>query len=425
MATVRPFRALYYNTERVGNVSQVICPPYDVIGPAQRNALAHRHPNNFVQFELPDPADPAYSATAKLLHLWEKQHVLIEDNVKAFYLLQQDFEIDGQPVSRLGIFAAVKLEPFSKGVIFPHEVTFSAPKEERFKQLAALRTNTSPVFAFFPDPRAEIFRLMKKAAFGTTLIDAEDDTAGKLKIYAIRDRVIQDTLSRAFESRRLFIADGHHRYETALRYASTHGGGFDAASSYVMMYLVSVEDPGIRILPTHRLFKSWPEGMDLSIFLEQAAIFFEINELDFDQINKDRVEYHLDRPSYVPTCVFYSREKPETLFSLRIRDACVDQFAREIEDPQLAALDVNVLAKFLFNEVLHFKPEDLDQIIAYDHGINSSLEAVREGRAEGAFMVRPTSMKTVMELAQRLVKMPPKSTYFFPKPPSGLVARKI
>lgn len=425
MADTRPFRAFYYNTERAGDLTRLVCPPYDLIDEAKRRELKDRSPYNFVRLELPESTDPNYADIARMLHQWEKQRVLIEDNVKAFYLLRHDFEVDGEKLSRLGVFSAVRLEEFGKGGVYPHEVTFSAAKEERFKQLSALKTNTSPIFAFFPDPNAEIFRMMKKAAFGSTMMEAEYEDGQKLTVYAIRERVMQDKLTAAFEKRRLFIADGHHRYETALRYSQMHGGGYENPAGYVMMYLVSAQDPGIRILPTHRLLRQWPEGMTAQSFVESAAMYFDVTELQFDEVTSERAAYHLDKEAYRPSFCFYSAEKPETLYVFKVQQPWIDRHAQEIEDPELASLDVNILSKFVFQELIRLKPEDLDDVIVYDHGLESTLERVGEGEAVGAFLMRPTSMETVVSLARRLVKMPPKSTYFYPKAPSGVVTRKL
>ena len=264
MAIIAPFRGLHYNPAKVPNLTEVVTPPYDVIRPAEREAFAARHPNNMVHLILPQalPGDDRlhnrYTRAGALFRQWEKDQVLVRDQAAAFYYWETDFQHAGRTFTRAGLAALVRLEPLSGGGIRPHEQTFSAAKADRLEVIKAAQANFSPIFTIFPDPAGQVVSLLKNGLPEAPLMAFEDTLGYVQRLYPVTDPETVRGVHRALREMTLYIADGHHRYETSLNYQKLMKQRYPQASpaapfNYILMYLSNMFDPDLLILMAHRL----------------------------------------------------------------------------------------------------------------------------------------------------------------------------
>ena len=264
MAEVQSFRGFRYDLARVGNLSDVIAPPYDVIDPTLQQALYDRSPYNTVRLILnkETPADTAndnrYARAAQSLRDWVREGILAQDSASSVYVYQQEFEIEGKRYTRKGFMARVRLEKFGTGRIYPHEETMSGPKADRLKLFHATNMNLSQIFGLYPDEAGEVQAKLDAATARALPIQATDHLGVVSRLWAISDQHVISAVSSILSPKPVFIADGHHRYETALRYLDERQQAgevpnAEAPANFVLMMLVSMHDPGLVILPTHRL----------------------------------------------------------------------------------------------------------------------------------------------------------------------------
>src|SRR5437763_3367007 len=269
MAEVQAFRAFRYDLGRVGTLSDVIAPPYDVIDPALQRALYDRSPYNVVRLILnqENPTDTEhdnrYTRAARTLKSWQQDNILVQDSARALYVYHQDFEVEGRRYTRKGFMARVRLEKFGAGRIYPHEETMSGPKADRLKLFRATAMNLSQIFGLFPDPEGAVQAKLDAAVGRALPIQATDHLGVVSKLWPVTDQQVVSAVTGLMGQRPIFIADGHHRYETALHYLDERRQAgevrdADAASNFVLMMLVRMNDPGLVILPTHRLVSGLP-----------------------------------------------------------------------------------------------------------------------------------------------------------------------
>src|SRR3954452_23469048 len=251
MADVPPIRALHYDRARTGDPADVVAPPYDVIDPEQRAALAARSPHNVVAIDLPQGEDP-YAAAARTFAAWREQGVLVRDDQPAFWVLAQDYTgPDGRPYTRRGFFARIRVEDYGPGRIRPHERTHPGPKEDRLRLTRATRANLSPIFVLYDDPAGAAWSALEAALTGEPFADVTDTDGTRHRLWRVGDPAALEAVTAALAPSELLIADGHHRYETARVYAEEIGG--EGAHRYVLTCLVALQDPGLTVFPTHRL----------------------------------------------------------------------------------------------------------------------------------------------------------------------------
>src|SRR5262245_37992105 len=269
MADIRAFRAFRYDLGRVGTLGDVVAPPYDVIDPALQRALYDRSPYNVVRLILnkEEPTDTAtenrYTRAARFLREWRHDGILAQDSARALYVYHQEFEVERQRYTRRGFLARVRLERFGEGKIYPHEETLAGPKADRLKLLQATAMNLSPVFGLFPDEAGEVQAVFDRAVGRTLPLEATDHLGVVHRLWPVSDQRAVSAVTGLMGPKPIFIADGHHRYETAVRYLDQRreaGEVRDAesAANFVLMMLVSMNDPGLAILPTHRLVSGIP-----------------------------------------------------------------------------------------------------------------------------------------------------------------------
>jgi uncharacterized protein (DUF1015 family) len=442
VAIIAPFRGLFYNPAKVPNLYQVVTPPYDVIGPEERENFAARHPLNMVHLILPQarPGDDRlanrYTRAAALFRQWEKDEVLVRDAAPAFYLWETDFVHDGRGFTRTGLAALVRLEPLSGGGIKPHEQTFSAAKADRLELFKASQANFSPIFSIFPDRADRVGSLLQGARPDSPLMAFEDTLGYGQRLYRVTDPEAVQAVHRAFREMTLFIADGHHRYETSLNYQKLMKQRYPQAPSeapfnYTLMYLSNMFDPDLVILMAHRLLggprlKQLEESRVMGRLKEYFEIIalpaaHEFGEAYEDFLRQTLAEVPAGESAFI--VLGFGRKAWRLILRPGVRQTVL---ARQMH-PALAQLDVAVLNYLIFEKVLGLdaQAQDDQETCKYTHKIGEAVAAVTRGEARLAFLLNPTRIEQVQEVASAGLIMPRKSTYFFPKVMTGLIMSPI
>ncbi|HEV8540265.1 MAG TPA: DUF1015 domain-containing protein [Nitrospiraceae bacterium] len=436
MATIIPFRGVLYDPDHVPDLSQVVAPPYDIIDANAQRALHDRHPNNVIRLELgldqpnDDDARNRYTRAADLLRSWLHAGILLRDNRPAVYFYTIDYRhpLEDPPTRRMrGFLSTVQLEEFGTGRIFPHEDTRSAAKMDRYKLLEACRANFSPIFSLFSDPGSEVLQLLEKS------VDTDrprwtfhDETGLRHGLWTITDPAVLHDLTTAMQAKPLFIADGHHRYETALTYRrrrrEEHGSPRPSPVQRppydgVLMLISSLEDPGLTVLPTHRVLRvSLPAMTEIRRLLDES---FLIEELSFQSTTESSV-----RRQFLRT--MHERGATQQVFGLVRRGTSSyvlltlkSESQRTLGTSARDRLDVSVLHRLIIDPICR-APLD-EQSLLYMKDAQEALDTVKSGTAEAALLLNPTKVSEVQAVAAAGDRMPHKSTYFFPKPLTGLV----
>ncbi len=415
---LEPFRALLFDPRRVRDLAKIVAPPYDLITAARQDELYERSPYNVVRLEL-GRDDDRYAAAAQTLADWLRGGILKRAPRPAIYLYTQTFDLGAGRVSRSGFIARIRLEEFGKGRILPHERTFPAAKEDRLKLLTAIRTNVSPIFGLYSGEHRELDRLRESATSRAPLIDLVDDLRIRNELRAIEEPAEIALVQRELAASRVLIADGHHRYETALNYRRGRRAGHDSHAAepydYAMMTLVACEDPGLAILPTHRVVKRLrPDAV--AAFKSGVRESFKVEEFADEAAMRARLD-----EAGRGTLGVALRGGPK-LMLLRLKDRV--ELARALPElpREVRELDVTILHALVFDRLLSLKAEEIRAGgIEYTVDADGALAAVREGRAEGAFLMNPPSIRDVEAVSDAGATMPEKSTYFYPKLLTGLV----
>ncbi len=414
MGRVEPLHALRYDLDRVGGLQAVLAPPYDVIDADRRAALVARSPYNVVRIDLPEGEDPYATAAAELAR-WEAEGAIVRDAEPALYVLEQHYTAPGGGRHvRTGFLARVRVEDYGAGRIRPHERTHPGPKEDRLRLTRATRANLSPIFSLYGDPDGTARAALATATAGPPWGEAVDEDGTANRVWRVTAAEPTAALTGAAAAAELLIADGHHRYETARVYADEIGG--EGPHRYVLMALVALEDPGLTVFPTHRLV---------------SGLSGEQQEALRDAILRDFDAEPLDDPRDL---------EPGPAPDGRVRLGYIDAHHRRpyrltLKDPALAdaalpdhaepyrRLDTAVLEALLLEGALGYTAERIDHLdgFGYARDLDQALALIEEGTYDAAFLMGPTPVARIREVADAGENMPPKSTYFFPKIPTGLV----
>jgi uncharacterized protein (DUF1015 family) len=423
-ARIEPFRALTFNPERVGAFERVVAPPYDLIDRARQDELYARSPYNVVRLELSRDADP-YGAAAKTLADWVRDGVVERTARPAIYFYTQRFEVDGRPLARNGMIARIRLEEFATGHILPHERTFPKAKEDRLRLLTATRVNVSPIFGLYPAGDAPLEALLADVATRAPIIAVSDDLGIVNEVRTIEDAHEIAIVQRALAAARVLIADGHHRYETALEYRrrrrADDGNPAQVRSyDYVMMTLVAFNDPGLVILPTHRLVRRLPADAIVS-FAARAGEVFHVRELTSGEALCAAVA----ASGRGAIGVVLKGDPVMRLLHLRDRDA----LASALPDVPAAVrdLDVSILHALVFERIFAIKPDEVRKggNLEYTIDARMAIAEVAASAADGAFIMAAPTVHDVERVCATGATMPEKSTYFFPKLLTGLVMNPL
>lgn len=422
MATIRPFRPLRYNPALIGDLSRVVAPPYDVIGEAKRAELYDRSPLNVVRLILNRESDP-YAAAATDFARWREEKVLVQERRPSLAYYVENFRLpDGTEAERSGILGAVRLEPFSSGKIRPHERTFSRAKEDRMKLMSACRANLSPIFGMYAGHEAAMEPARAWAARRQPEIDLVDDVGERHRVWLLDDPRVTTDIAGALVDAEIVIADGHHRYETALAYAearrSEPGADPEAPHNFILMYLASMSDPGLRILPTHRVLRG-VEGTRADRIDELLRRHFQVQAFGREQA--DEFLAALQQAPANGSLGVGLAATGQLLVATVLDAALIERYAPDLA-PVVRELDVAVLDTVLLRGLLGIDPTAEAQAgrVIYTHDDREALAALDQG-AEAVFFMKPPRMEDLLAVAAAGEVMPQKSTYFYPKLLSGLV----
>jgi uncharacterized protein (DUF1015 family) len=420
MADVQPFRALRYDLGVVGSLESVIAPPYDVIDPEQRAALAARSSHNVVNIDLPQPplGGDAYEEAARLLDLWKRQGAIARDATPALWALQQGYTgPDGRSLSRRGIFARVRVEEYGAGRIRPHERTHPGPKEDRLRLTRATQTNLSPILSLYDDPANAAWGALTPHLSTDPWGTATDADGTVNKLWRIEDGAAIARVKMTLGETELLIADGHHRYETARVYAEEIGGEGD--HRYVLMCLVALQDPGLTIFPTHRLLDKVKEPEVQQRLGKYLREHFDVTPIEVSELRPP------DAPDGVGgnLVMGYLDSFHQQPYRLVLKDqALADAALADYPEPY-RHLDTAVLEALIFKGVLGMTEDDIAHLdgLGYSRTDDEALQLVQSKTFDCAFFLRGSPVKQVQEIAAAGVNMPPKSTFFYPKVPTGLL----
>lgn len=410
MAEVVPFKGVLFNVPKVSKRSgeELLAPPYDIITPEHQQELNDKSPYNIVKIDFgkknPDDNElkNRYTRAKALLDSWLREEALISSKTPSFYAYEISYVIEGRPLTLRGFLGLVKLEALGKGNIHPHEYTHSKPKKDRLDLMRYCEANISPIFSLYNSPEKKTSSLLAEVSRTKPYIDAQDSDGAVHRLWQIDNSESVNLIKAELEGKAIFIADGHHRYETALEYQKEmqkKEGVSDAARpyDYVLMFLANMVDEGLTILPTHRLVKDLPADA-----LEQLSADFDIREM---KISDDILS------------VIAGKRDAYGLFTGGDTWHCLNYKGEGIHGmpPALKDLDVTILHDLIFKQLLDI------EAVSYEMNVQKCLQAVQSGLFRAAFFLNPTGVYDVERVALASLRMPPKSTYFYPKLMTGMV----
>jgi uncharacterized protein (DUF1015 family) len=434
MAEVQPFRGWRYNMARVGELSNVVAPPYDVIDERLEQQLLNRHPANIVRIELGKESatgvmsDERYSRAARTLQEWKVGGTLMEDSTPSIYVVHQIFDVEGTTFARRGFLARLRLEPFGTGQVFPHEETMAGPKADRLKLYHATGMNPSPIFGMYPDPDNEVQELLEDALRGKTPLEAVDHLGVVSRMWPVSAQQLIGRIRSLMAPRPVFIADGHHRYETALRYREERDAAGairdgDAAPNFCLMMFAGMSDPGLLILPTHRLIRGLP-GVDTHTLRRILSKEFEIQEAG-EGVQAGRTAWELIEADGSQELLGFCTVADGKWLLARLRS---DEPMRQLV-PQHSAdwcgLGVSILHELVLHDLLREQFAGKLPETRYVHLVREVSESVERRDCDLACLVPSARMSHVERIASTGERMPAKSTYFYPKLLTGLVLNPI
>lgn len=434
MVDVCPFRGWRYDLAQVGALSDVTCPPYDVIDPAMQAALYKRHACNVIRLELnrAEPGDPddaeRYRRAASFWKHWRLEGVLRQEREDALYVYTQQFDWGGQTFVRRGFLGRIRLEEFGTGQVFPHEQTLSGPKADRLALFNACKANLSPIFGLYPDETGSVQNALDDACLKLTALQAVDPLGVQHKLWVVTDPAVINTVRAGLRDKPVFIADGHHRYETGLNYRrqlEAAGKLTDplAPANFAMMHFVGMQDPGLQILPTHRLVS----GLPAITISELKAAFGGHFQIEFMGVGEQGARDTWDM-------VTADGSQSALGFGCAADGGWV--YARLTDDGPMASLAadhsedwrglaVSRLHKLVLEHLLPQRFPDAKPACKYVHLEDEVIAALKTGEFQLGCLVPPATIEHVEEIAGHRETMPPKSTYFYPKLLTGMVFHSL
>jgi uncharacterized protein (DUF1015 family) len=442
MAEIAPFRALRYDPQLVPDLSLAVAPPYDVITPEAQERYYARHPRNVVRLILAKDADPEapgqdrYTRAAQTFADWQARGVLRRDPDPGLYLYEQEFSLgEGPRLRRRGFLALVRLEEYEARVIIPHERTFARYKDDRLRLMRACRADLEPILGFYPGPATPITAILDRRMEAGPAVEVQDEEGIRHRLWVLRDAADMEILARALQDRPIVIADGHHRFETALNYrnerraqAHTDPGG-RPPEDFVLMNLIHAEDPGLVILPTHRVIRQRPAvaGEALRAALKRH---FRLRVVSLDPDNAmaalrvTMADLQRRRQEVVGFAAYTGGQ--ELLLGELEDQTIVRELTAAGHSPEFARLDVAILHHLVIERLLGVQSTGhADAGIEYTRDEGQALTAVNSGAAAIALLLTPPRVGQVQAVAMAGDRMPQKSTFFFPKVLSGLVLQPL
>jgi uncharacterized protein (DUF1015 family) len=411
MANIKPFRGILYNVSKV-SMEDVLAPPYDIITPEFREALYMQSLHNIVRIDFgrEEPGDNEtenkYIRAGRYLDAWINEGVFIRSDKPSYYIYEMSYKIGGIRKSLIGFLGLVKLEELGKGSVFPHECTHSKPKQDRLNLMKACEANTSPIFSLYKSSDRQVSNLLSRTAETNPYIEASDVSGDMHRLWKIDQEEQVAIITKELIDKDIFIADGHHRYETAYEFyreMMSKDPSRSKAFDHVLMFLADMRDEGLTILPTHRLLKTVPEDMDRIL-----SEYFQIEPVENDFDIRKKLSGRKD--------VFgFYRKGDRIWYMLTYKgNGNLSDVPENLQD-----IDVIILHELIFKKMLHTTD------IGYEMDVDRVLDKIRNGQFEGVFFLNPTKVEDVEKSALSSVRMPPKSTYFYPKLMTGLVINKF
>ena len=419
---IKPLNALVYNQEKI-NIKDVIAPPYDVISEKYRDELYQRSPYNITRLILSNAENP-YNDAAESFHKWIEENILIKTDKPVILYLLQKYRLNGKEITRKGFIARNKIEDFSTGNILPHEFTMSGPKEDRLKLTKACRANFSQIFMVYSDPEKQIENAVDISS--NPFIDVTDDNSVRNIVWKIEDEKTISLVENVLKDKTLLIADGHHRYETALNYRNFLGENAGEAN-YVMSYFTNMDDD-LLIYPTHRIITKWIEPY---VLLETVKKYFDVKDYTFTGANKAEVKQEflkaIEKSSKDKISMGLYMKNVNKFYLLALRED-VNSILDEYNVPDvLRTLDLTVLHKVILTKELGFTEDEqmAQDGIKYIKVENEAFDMIDLGKAEASFIMAYPKIEDIKRISTAGYRMPQKSTYFYPKLLSGIVINPL
>jgi uncharacterized protein (DUF1015 family) len=440
MLTIAPFRGLTYNYHREKDLARLVAPPYDVISTEEQRAFYQADAHNVIRLILGEKKtgdsdwDNRYTRAADTFQRWQSNRVFIRAPEPCLYLTAMTYDPgNGLPIrTRWGLIALAKIEEEGSGVILPHERTFSAHKEDRLKLYRACGAQFSQIFGLYDDRENTVLNACRASADLTPQMDFQLKDGTRHQLWILEDPLLFRQVATAMKEKNIFIADGHHRYETSRNYRnlmrSRHGRKPEnKAYEFVMMYLSNMRDEGLTILPSHRMLKKVPEFAEASFF-DKAAKWFEIEAYPVtgDANEAETAKEMLQNAGKQNTSFAFFLHGSEKWWVLTLKPGMEAAMGDDLH-ASLKKLDVEVLSHLVFQKCLEFTAEGLDddEIFHYQSNTAEALSTVASGEYQMTFLLNATKIEHVTEVAENGLVMPRKSTYFYPKVLTGLVFNKI
>jgi uncharacterized protein (DUF1015 family) len=442
LAEVRPFRGLRYNQDAIGDLSLVVAPPYDVIDDSTRDSYYNRHPYNVIRLILNRPkksdadGEQPYVRAGEFLERWIAQRIMVRDTVPSIYLYRQRYFIDGNYKECTGLVARVRVEDFESGGIRPHEDIMPKPLADRMNLLEHTMANLDMVQALYSDSPEKLKKPICSEMDRFPLAQFQTSEGIAHDVWAVTDERFVTRIAKFFEGRSLYIADGHHRYQTALEYSRRLRESGEITDendprNFLLMMIVEMENPGLSLLPVHRVVLP-TDDFDVGRFLGILSRWFVISEVEIPRGARSGQVFHLLKElngaagsgrvfgafTGQPERMMLMTWRPE----LEVVDAIEGEFSADYKN-----LDVSVLHKIVIEKVLGVSPERgaVERGLAFTRDPLEAARMVDSGEGAIAFFLNPTRVEQVREVADHGEKMPQKSTYFHPKPCSGVVMSRI
>lgn len=434
MPNIQPFEGLRYNLAQIGSLSDVVAPPYDVIDPALQDALYEKHPNNVVRLILnkmlptDDEQNNRYTRSARELKNWKEEGVLQKDSKPAIYVYHEIFTVGDKEYTRKGFMCGCEAVPFGEGMVFPHEITMSGPKLDRLMLTTACKTNFSQIFGLYPDEKSEVQNLLEEATLNLTPLEATDHLGVIHRMWVVDDQEVVAKVVEMMGPKPIFIADGHHRYETACNYRKqVREQGLlttDHPANHVLMVCVAMEDPGLIVLPTHRLFRNVKEFSQEDLFA-LLGDSFAITTVGEGPAAAAKAWTMIEMQDDQGTMALYTGKdrKWSLIRQTEAGRAKMDEVAAE-RQPEWRALGVAILHRLVIDKLLGLEGHDKPK---YVHEVAEVVENL-ENKADEfplAALVSPATVAQIQELSLVRERMPAKSTYFYPKLITGFVFKPL
>lgn len=428
---LKSFKSFLYNPSRVSDLSQVVTPPYDVIHPKMQLELYDRSDYNFVRVDLAkEEGDKRYRVAAATFKQWVADQVFLRDEKPAFYFHHQTFVLpDGRKVTRKGFFGVRRVEDATEGGVKPHERTLEGPKADRLKLTKALQCNMSPIFSLYSDPEKVIDSLVDDFVSKSPIFDFTAHDGQRHQLWRVNDPEVNQKVSEFLNDQAVFIADGHHRYETALNYRNECRGKNPPGTgsepfNYVLMYLSNRNDEGLVILPIHRALHNL--NINLSDVLTKLEGHFKISKQS--SLSNEELLANLQIAGRGSHAMMLISKDPEESYLIQIeKDSWLKTKTAQGLDESLRGLDVSVLHNLIFEEILGISKEAQanQENVIYWKDTKRAIDETRQGNCEVTFLLNPTHVEDMEAVANAGQKMPQKSTFFYPKILSGLVINPL